>query len=78
MERKISLHALADKWPSPYVAREEVERFSGGVLTAKTAANRDSAGNGIKGRFRCGRKVVYPVASVIEFMESRSQALDEE
>lgn len=76
MEKTISLQALADSWPSPYVAREEIERFTGGILTAKYAANRDSAGNGIKGRFRCGRKVVYPVNAVVEFLEARSEALD--
>lgn len=73
---RISLQALADSWPSPYVAREEIERFTGGILTAKYAANLDAEGKGIKGRFRCGRKVVYPVASVVEFMEARSEALD--
>jgi len=76
MERTISLKALADNWPSPYVAREEIERFSGGIITTKYIANLDSMGTGPKGRFRCGRKVVYPVASLVEFMESRSIALD--
>jgi hypothetical protein len=76
MERTISLKALADAWHSPFVAREEIERFSGGIITTKYIANLDSAGKGPKGRFRCGRKVVYPVVSLIEFMESRSSSLD--
>lgn len=76
MERFVSLRALAEKWPSPFVAREELERFTGGILTAKYAANLDSLGKGIRGRFRTGKKVVYPTAAVIEFLEKRSVALD--
>lgn len=76
MTKSISLQALAANWPSPYVAREEIERFTGGVLSQKYIANLDSLGKGPTGRFRCGRKVVYPVASLIAFMESRSSALD--
>ena len=74
----ISLKALADKWPSPYVAREEVGPFSGGILSPKSLANLDAMGKGPRGRFRCGRKVVYPVSSLVEFCESRSQALDKD
>ena len=39
---KPNLKALQEKWPSPYVAREEVGRFSGGVLNPRTLANFDS------------------------------------
>jgi hypothetical protein len=74
--KKISLQALADNWPSPYVAREEIHHFSGGLLTAKYCANLDSQGKGPKGRIRCGRKIAYPTSSVVEFLESRSSSLD--
>ena len=77
MKNSVSLKALADNWPSPYVAREEIDRFTGGLLTAKYCANLDSQGRGIRGRIRCGRKIGYPTRSVVEFMESRSSALDE-
>ena len=76
MKNSVSLKALADNWPSPYVAREEIDRFTGGLLTAKYCANLDSQGRGIRGRIRCGRKIAYPTRSVVEFMESRSSALD--
>ncbi len=73
---KETLKHLADRWPSAWVAREEVDRFSGGVLTPKYCANLDSRKLGIKGRIRIGRKVVYPVASILEFLESRGEVLN--
>jgi hypothetical protein len=40
MDRKrVNLSILLEKWPSPYVARSEVEKFSGGILKARTVAN---------------------------------------
>lgn len=77
MKNSVSLKALADNWPSPYVAREEIGRFSGGILSTKYIANLDSQGKGIGGRIRCGRKIAYPTRSVVEFMESRACSLDE-
>jgi hypothetical protein len=67
---------LAEKWPSVLVAREETPKFSGGVLTPKTLANLDGKGLGPKGRFRIGRKVVYPVQSLIDWLQSRATKLD--
>ena len=52
-----NLSDLAEKWPSPYVARNEVKAFSGGILTPKYLANLDSAGKGPAGRIRVGRKI---------------------
>ncbi len=68
--------AMLQSWPSAIVAREEIERFTGGLLTSKYCANLDAQGKGIKGRVRCGRKVVYPTSAVVAFLESRSSALD--
>jgi hypothetical protein len=72
---KISLQALADKWPAPVVVREKIEIFSGGAITVKTIANLDSAGLGPKGRFRIGRKVCYPVNELVNWLESRSSSI---
>jgi len=30
-----SFQLMADKWPSPFVARQEVERFTGGIVNPK-------------------------------------------
>jgi len=66
---------LAAKWPSAFVARTEIERFTGGLVNVKTLANRDSQGTGPAGRIRCGRKVVYPVQNFIQWLEERSEEI---
>lgn len=73
---KISLKSLAEKWPSPIVARTEVKAFSGGTVSEKYMANLDSQGAGPNGRFKIGRRVVYPVSSLIEWLEARSEVVD--
>ena len=74
MERLI-FKEWAEKWPSPIVARTESAAFSGGLLNEKTLANLDSAGLGPAGRFRIGRKVVYPVAELVAWLENRSSVI---
>lgn len=69
----IDLSSLADKWPSSFVARDEVDRFSGGMVTAKYLANLDCAGKGPEGRVRIGRKIAYPVNLLIRWLEDRAQ-----
>jgi len=63
---------MASKWPSAWVSRTEIERFTGGIVGIKTLANHDSAGTGPEGRVRIGRKIAYPVKSVIAWLEGRS------
>ena len=67
------LASMAEKWPSAWVARTEIEKFSGGLISEKYIANLDSSGKGPEGRFRCGRKICYPVPSLIKFFLSRSE-----
>jgi hypothetical protein len=74
-EKKLDLKRLAEKWPSTLVARTEVGNFSGGLLNEKSMANHDSAGTGVKGRIRIGRKICYPVDSLVAWLESRSEIL---
>ena len=70
MER--AFEEMATRWPSGVVARCEISKFTGGAISEKYAANLDCAGKGPKGRIRIGRKVVYPVAEVIRWLESRA------
>jgi hypothetical protein len=72
-----SLSQLADKWPSRFVAQEEVDRFTGGIITQKYLANLDSQGKGPTGRIRVGRKISYPVSNLIEWLESRAEVVVE-
>lgn len=66
---------LATKWPSSWVARTEVEKFSGGLIGEKYLANLDCLGKGPGGRVRCGRKVAYPVNEFIKWLEARSSVI---
>jgi hypothetical protein len=60
----------------PIVARSEVSRVSGGILTSKTMANHDSLGTGPAGRLKIGRKVAYEKNSLISWLESRATRLN--
>ena len=71
----LALQKMADRWPSSVVARTEIERFTGGLIKEKYIANLDCQGKGPEGRFRVGRKVCYPVDSVIAFLERRTEAI---
>ena len=54
---------MAAKW-SAIVARREIKSFTGGLLSPKTMANRDSLGQGVDGRFMLFNQVVYPIDSL--------------
>ncbi|HOU49849.1 MAG TPA: hypothetical protein PLR10_01450 [Smithella sp.] len=69
------LSSMADKWPSPIVARTEIEKFTGGLISEKYLANLDCQGKGPAGRIRIGRKIVYSVAELIKFLEKRSEVV---
>ena len=66
---------LAERWPSAWVSRTEIEHFTGGIIKEKYLANLDSAGKGPAGRVRSGRKICYPVKNLVAWLESRSQVV---
>jgi hypothetical protein len=72
VEKLIDLSAFAENWTAPYVERQQLKEFSGGALNARTMANLDSKGKGIKGRISMGRKILYPVHEVVAWMEARA------
>ena len=63
---------MAAKWPSAVVARQEAGKCSGGAVSGKFLANCDCEGTGPKGAFKIGRKVCYPVDSLIEWLRERA------
>ena len=63
---------LAKSWPSAFVSRGEISRFSGGIINPRTLANQDCAGVGPRGRINIGRKICYPVSEVIAWLEERA------
>jgi hypothetical protein len=69
---KADLSQLKARWPSAFVARTEIKNFSGGLISERYVANLDSQGAGPTGRFKVGRKVAYPVDSLIVWLEGRS------
>ena len=71
------IKAMVDRWPSSLVARAEVKKFSGGVISGRYLANLDSAGEGPPGAFRVGGKVAYPADRLAEWLESRARPLRE-
>lgn len=62
---------MVDRWPSAIVARTEVDKFSGGLMSSKYIANLDSQGAGPE-RITCGRKVAYPIDSLVAWLRDRS------
>ena len=52
----------------PVIARKDIERQLGGVISTKTLANADSAGIGPMGAFQVGRTVVYPTESLVNWL----------
>jgi len=72
---KLDLSVLAENWTSPFVVRSDVALFSGGILQPKHLANLDSQGKGPPRRIRIGRKVAYPVDSLLRWLEDRSELI---
>jgi len=67
---------MAEKWNSPYVARDKVGEFSGGILHPRTIANLDCRGEGPKGRIRIGRKVAYDAIELAKWLASRAKEVE--
>jgi hypothetical protein len=65
---------MAERWPSAVVARTEIGKFTGGMLSAKYMANLDSLGIG-PGRVTIGRRVGYPTRQCSEWLRRRSSIL---
>ena len=57
--------------PSGYILRTNLSEKTGGLLHGRTMANLDSQKIGIPGKISIGRKVAYPVQSVVEYLQSK-------
>jgi hypothetical protein len=62
------LKQVADEWPSPIIARKDVPKLTGGMISANTLRNRDSQGTGPEGKFQLGKQVGYPVDRLIDWL----------
>ncbi len=59
------------RWPSTFVARREIPKFTGGLFAVGTLANEDSLGTGPRDSFRIGRQVAYSTDSLVKWLISR-------
>ena len=63
------LDLLAGELP-PVIARKDVERFLGGIVTRKTLANADARGAGPDTAYAVGRNVVYRREALLAWLDS--------
>jgi hypothetical protein len=73
---KPDLSSLAKNWQSTIISRSNIEKITGGAISAGYIANLDSKGEGPPGRFKCGRKICYPVDQLVKWLEARSQTVE--
>ena len=71
---KRTISQLTEELPA-VIARQEVPRLLGGIISAKRLANLDSLGLGPSNRFYVGRKVVYRTADLLDWLAARSEEL---
>jgi len=55
------------------ITRKKLHELTGGLVSEKTLANMDSAGDGILPRLRIGGKVAYPKEAAISWLEQRCE-----
>ena len=65
-----SLCTITDALPV-FVFRKDIFAHTQGLLNPRTMANLDSQGRGISGAVVIGKRVAYPRASVIAFLEKQ-------
>lgn len=72
MEKSKLFQEMAERWPSNIVARRDIRKFTGGLVTPGTMSNLDSLGQGPE-RVKVGRYVGYPIDSLVRWLESRAK-----
>lgn len=66
-EEKEFIDAMLDKLP-PVIARHQVDRFLGGLVSPFTVKNADLAGTGPEVAWRVGNKVAYKTDSLVSWL----------
>lgn len=64
---------FAEKWPSLFVARGEIEEFTEGMYKASTLNTFDAKGDGVSPRYRMGRRVFYRVSDLVAWGNGRKK-----
>ena len=63
--KAVDLSFMADKWPSAIVSRNNIEKFTGGLITGNGLKNQDK---GLT-RIRRNQRVFYMVSELIPWLE---------
>ena len=66
-EEKEFVDAMLDKLP-PVIARHQVDRFLGGLVSPFSVKNADLAGTGPEVAWRVGNKVAYKTDSLVGWL----------
>lgn len=64
----LDLGKLKEQWGSAWVARNQVGKFTGGLVAPRTMANHDCFGTGPK-RFKVKNKTGYFVDDFLEWLQ---------
>jgi hypothetical protein len=64
---------LKENWPSPFVSRDRISEFTGGLLKQTSMNTMDARGTGIQKRYRIGNRVFYEVNSVIDWLKAKAK-----
>lgn len=71
----IDFKKLDEDWPSPFVARSEMEKFTKGLYKGISLNAYGSRKCGIKRKILRGTKVIYLKADVIEWLKTKVKKL---
>lgn len=58
----------------PFIARQEIHWFLGGIIAVNTMAKADSDGKGPAGAIRVSGRVIYPTANLLSWLCDRGYA----
>lgn len=64
------IRLVIEKLP-PIIARNQISLFLGGIVAPQTLANADACGEGPKGAYKIGKKVVYSAESLLNWIVAR-------
>lgn len=66
---------LKEKCKTEYVSRKQLWDLTGGILKSSVIAKFDSLGCGINDREIIGKKTMYPIDSVISWLETNTERI---
>jgi phage terminase Nu1 subunit (DNA packaging protein) len=66
---------LKEKCKTEYVSRKQLWDLTGGILGVAVITKFDSLGCGIKNRKIIGSRTMYPIESVIEWLEENTECI---